>query len=148
MYFDLMAAVTAAIILARLSRGRALAASLIAAIMVLSWWPASWPATKVVTPPLLRPQNIRQEFRAHETLVVLPYGAAGQSMIWQATDQMYFNMAGGYLSFVPKSLAKLRLVRELYGTLAPGKHFGASLLAFCHSHGVVAVVATRGTPPC
>ncbi len=147
MYFDLMAAVTAAIILARLSRGRALAASLIAAIMVLSWWPASWPATKVVTPPLLRPQNIRQEFRAHETLVVLPYGAAGQSMIWQATDQMYFNMAGGYLSFVPKSLAKLRLVRELYGTLAPGKHFGASLLAFCHSHGVVAVVATRGTPP-
>ena len=147
MYFDLMAAVIVAIILARLPRCRALAASLIAAIMVLSWWPASWPATRVVTPPLLRPQTIRQQFRAHETLVVLPYGAGGQSMIWQAADQMYFNMAGGYLSFVPNSLANLRLVRELYGRLAPGKDFDASLLAFCHSHGVGAVVATTGTPP-
>ncbi len=147
MYFDLTAAVIVAFILAGLSRCHSLAASLIAGILVLSWWPASWPATKVVTPPLLGPLAIRQQFRAHETLVVLPYGAEGQSMIWQAADQMYFNMAGGYLSFVPNSFADLRLVRELYGTVAPGKGFDASLLAFCHLHGVGAVVATTGTPP-
>ncbi len=147
LYFDLTAAIVVAIILARLGRSRMVAAALLAVVVVLPWWPAPWRLTRVVTPSLFAPQTVRRQFPAHETLVVLPYGDEGQSMIWQAADQMYFTMAGGYLSFVPASMADLPVVGELYGTRAPGKDFGGSLLAFCHSHGVRAVVATPGTPP-
>ena len=147
LYFDLTAAIVVAIILARLGRSRMVAAALLAVVAVLPWWPAPWRLTRVVTPSLFAPQTVRRQFPAHDTLVVLPYGDEGQSMIWQAADQMYFTMAGGYLSFVPASMANLPVVGELYGTRAPGKDFGGSLLAFCHSHGVRAVVATPGTPP-
>jgi hypothetical protein len=147
MYFDLIVGVVATELLCRLARTRRLALVLSAGILVLAWWPAPLRSTRVQVPALLTARQVRAEFPRDTTLVVLPYGEYGQSMIWQAADEMYFSMAGGYLSFVPKDFAKLPIVSQLYGAAAPGGHFEAALEAFCKSHRVAAVVATAGTPP-
>jgi hypothetical protein len=37
----------------------------------------------------------------NENVVVLPYGVTGNSMLWQAESDMYYRMAGGYVSVSP-----------------------------------------------
>lgn len=147
MYFDLTAAVMAVLLLQGLGRTRWLLGVAAASALVLAWWPAPLRATRIDTPSLLAAGNVHREFPRGTTLVILPYGGYGQSMIWQAADQMHFNMTGGYLSFIPKEFAELPIVSVLYGTAAPGRDFATALSAFCHSHQVAAVVATAGTPP-
>jgi len=40
----------------------------------------------------------KQYLTRNETVVVLPYGMTGNSMLWQAESDMYYRMAGGYVS--------------------------------------------------
>ena len=146
MYFDLIVAVVATLLLCHLVRARRIVPTLVAGILVLAWWPAPLRATRVETPALLTAGSVQREFPRGITLVILPYGEYGQSMIWQAADLMYFKMAGGYLSFVPKEFANLPIVSQLYGASSPGANFAAELDAFCQSHHVSALVETSGTP--
>ncbi len=54
----------------------------------------------------------------------MPYGAYGNSDLWQALSGFYFNMAGGYLGIdppVPESYFKWPIVQALYGIrMIPG----------------------------
>ncbi len=43
----------------------------------------------------------KQYVSPNENVVVLPYGVTGSSMLWQAETDMYFRMAGGYVSVSP-----------------------------------------------
>jgi hypothetical protein len=146
MYFDLIVAVIATLLLCHLVRAHRALPALVAGILILAWWPAPLRATRVETPALLTAASVQKEFPQRTTLVVLPYGQGGQSMIWQAADLMWFKMAGGYLGFVPKEFAKLTIVGELFGVTSPEKDFATALDRFCRSHHVSAVVETEGTP--
>ncbi len=43
----------------------------------------------------------KQYVSPNDNVVVLPYGVTGNSMLWQAETDMYFRMAGGYVSVSP-----------------------------------------------
>ncbi len=52
--------------------------------------------------PELFSKGIYKEYLSpNENVVVLPYGVTGNSMLWQAETDMYFRMAGGYVSVSP-----------------------------------------------
>ena len=76
-----------------------------------------------------------------ETVVVLPYGINGNSMLWQLQSDWYFRMAGGYASNPPLEFRQWPIVRAFYriGTLAlPGAD--DQLKAFLATHRATAVV--------
>jgi hypothetical protein len=53
---------------------------------------------KPADPPFFTEQTYRNYLKRDETALVIPYGWNGNSMLWQAQTDMYFRMAGGYLS--------------------------------------------------
>ncbi|HVA83356.1 MAG TPA: hypothetical protein VNF28_00495 [Candidatus Binataceae bacterium] len=76
-----------------------------------------------------------------ETVVVLPYGNAGDSMLWQLESGWYFRMAGGNLGPPPLKFRQWPIVRVFYraGTVElPGA--GDQLKAFLAAHRATAVV--------
>ena len=48
-------------------------------------------------PPFFTTPEYRSVLRRGETVLVLPFGQFGISMLWQAETGMWFRMAGGYL---------------------------------------------------
>ncbi len=96
-----------------------------------------------------------------ETVVVLPYGINGNSMMWQLQSDWYFRMAGGYAGNPPLEFRQWPIVRVFYrvGTVAlPAA--GDQLKAFLATHRATAVLvddreaevwrplmATLGTAP-
>jgi hypothetical protein len=59
----------------------------------------------------------------NENTIVIPYGYAGDSMIWQAAAGMWFPMSGGYLGpLVPPSFARSFVTYALYAGAIPSKY--------------------------
>jgi hypothetical protein len=76
-----------------------------------------------------------------ETVVVLPYGINGNSMLWQLQSGWYFRMAGGYAGNPPLEFRQWPIVRVFYrvGTVElPGA--GDQLKAFLATHRATAVL--------
>jgi hypothetical protein len=80
-----------------------------------------------------------------ENVLIVPYGSAGSSMLWQAESGMYFRMAGGYVSpALPADFSRWPIVYTFYfGTLMPG--YAAQLRAFVAAHGVTSILVA--SPP-
>ncbi|MGA9722857.1 MAG: hypothetical protein WBQ86_10400 [Candidatus Binatus sp.] len=53
------------------------------------------------SPEFFTTDIFKQYVRPNENVVVLPYGVTGYSMLWQAETDMYYRMAGGYVSVSP-----------------------------------------------
>jgi hypothetical protein len=53
---------------------------------------------KPADPAFFTTEAYRDHLTRDETTLVIPYGWNGNSMLWQAETNMYFRMAGGYLS--------------------------------------------------
>jgi hypothetical protein len=74
--------------------------------------------------------------------MVLPYGMLGEEMLWQATTDMYFRMAEGYVTFappVPEEHSRWPIIAGLYqlwGVPAAGDQ----LKAYLAGHDVGAVI--------
>src|SRR5205807_1669551 len=49
-------------------------------------------------PAFFTTHQYRSVLTRGETVLVLPFGQLGNSMLWQAETGMWFRMAGGYLS--------------------------------------------------
>lgn len=145
-YTDLGLAILAAVWLASWSRRRWSVAVLVGLVLLVAWWPSELRTTPAKVPYVLQPREVVRLFKPGATLVVLPYGNEGNSMLWQAVDEMGYRMTGGYLSFVPSAFAQSVVVAELYGRVPTRSDFGAQLAAFCRQHRVEAVVMTPGTP--
>ncbi len=78
---------------------------------------AFW-TTPVDIPPFFKRNEFRNYISKGENVLVMPYGAYGNSDLWQARNDFYFNMTGGYLGIdppVPESYAKWPIVQALYG---------------------------------
>ncbi|MGA9775766.1 MAG: hypothetical protein WBU92_07580 [Candidatus Dormiibacterota bacterium] len=145
-YTDLGLGILAAVWLASWTRRRWTVAVLVGLVLLVAWWPSELRTTPANVPYVLQPREVVRLFKPGATLVVLPYGNEGNSMLWQAVDEMGYRMAGGYLSFVPSAFAQSVVVAELYGRVPTRSDFGAQLAAFCRQHRVEAVVMTPGTP--
>jgi hypothetical protein len=84
----------------------------------------------------------RSYVRPDETLLVLPYGPLGQSMIWQAQTGMYFRMAEGQFEPRPYDSEQWPISIAFYSmTDIPGE--GEQLRAFLAAHNADMVVVDR-----
>jgi hypothetical protein len=79
---------------------RSAAAWVLGALAVVSLWPATgrdyWRSTADV-PPLFATSAYRSVIRPSDTVLALPVGIAGQSMLWHGMAHLDFKLAGGYL---------------------------------------------------
>jgi hypothetical protein len=84
----------------------------------------------------------RQYLTPGQTVMVLPYGLFGEGDLWQATTDMYFRMAGGYVGFappVPEEHSGWPIMSGLYN-LAGVPDAGDQLKAYLANHDVSTVV--------
>lgn len=77
------------------------------------------------------------------TVLVLPYGPAGWSMLWQAESGFHFKLIGGH--FALRVTPAEREWRDVYERLNSGELTPQRLRAFLTSHCVDVVVVTPGT---
>lgn len=143
MYLSLLAAVIGSLWLSSLGRYRLVGIALaLAAVAFL--WPN--PLT-VTTPPPVRLLSTRAYLTVlgqRSTLLFLPYGQLGDSMLWQAQDGFDYRLASGTGTVEPASFAKSPTVEMLFsGQRPPG--YLEDLLTFCHQHDVTAILVTAGT---
>ena len=83
--------------------------------------------------------------RSRPTVVVLPYGYLGDSMLWQALSDMRFRMAGGYVGFTPQRFLLWPAVQMFYTKPLPD--YRKQIGEFCAAHLVRAIIASKGTAP-
>ena len=98
--------------------------------------------------PVQRPRffatGLYQHHLAHgSTALVLPYGPAGWSMLWQAESGFRFNLVGGH--FALRVTPAEHEWRDAYKRLNSGELTPQRLRAFLISHCVDVVVVTPGT---
>jgi hypothetical protein len=97
------------------------------------------------TPAFFISGEYRKRLRRDENVLVLPYGIAGNSMLWQAQTAMYFRMAGGWTSITPREFESWPIVDALLtGTRIPDAV--AQMGAFLAAHRVTAVIVAGDAP--
>jgi hypothetical protein len=79
------------------------------------------------------------------TVLVLPYGPAGWSMLWQAESQFRFRLVGGH--FALRVTPQERAWSVVYAGLASGRVPPRRLRAFLVAHAVTRIVVAPGTRP-
>ncbi len=90
--------------------------------------------------------SYRQQLAHDETVVILPYGASGPSMLWQAVSGMYFRMAGGWTSIMPREYQSWPIVNALlFRSYIPG--FADQLKAFLAHHDAATVIVSDRERP-
>lgn len=148
MYAFLALAMVAALWLASDAVGRA---AKLAGVVALAIFLAPNPSARFWIAPVELPTffaagNYRQYLAPGETVVILPYGAGGPSMLWQAESAMYFRMAGGWTSIMPREFQSWPAVNALmYRSYIPG--FTDQLKAFlAHHDAATIIVADRERP--
>ena len=148
-YMFLIVAVIAAMWLGQPRTGRWLAAKwAVMAVAIAFLLPNISSGLWRSTPPHPRffaTQEYRGVLRRGETVLVLPFGNFGFSMLWQAETDMWFRMAGGYLWRVPtRDYVTDPLLPALYGQVKPDPAILRSFLARRH---VSAVIIGPAAPP-
>jgi hypothetical protein len=139
---------------------RVLAALAVVASMLPNLSATFWTSAADV-PPFFSGALYKKYLSPGETVVVLPYSYAGDSMLWQLQSGWYFRMASGNVGPPPLAFRQWPIVRVFYriGTVElPAA--GDQLKAFLATHRVTAVLvddreaevwrplmATLGTAP-
>jgi len=111
-------------------------------LAVVSLLPNPWysGSHEVDTPVFFSNGIYRQWLAPNEIVLVLPYGLAGNSMLWQAQSDMYFRMQGGYVSTqIPDAFRGEQIVQSLEHNVCFG-NCAEQFLAFVDEHQVGAVV--------
>jgi hypothetical protein len=141
MYAFLGLAIVAALWLASdaPTRSAKLASVAAFAIFLLPNLSARFWVAPVDLPAFFTDGDFRRYLAPRETVVILPYGAGGPSMLWQAQSAMYFRMAGGWTSIMPREFESWPIVNAfLYRSYIPG--FTDQLMAFFAHHNVSTII--------
>lgn len=146
LFVALFAALVCAIWLSekRSSRLRWLLA--VAAVIVLLPTPSSsfWSAD-VRRSTFFAEGHAAQAFEREDIVLVLPYGKAGWSMLWQAESDFAYRMAGGRLgNLPPEEFRWTPLLRALAGGVVSPEAV-RMLPSFLAEHDVDAIVVANGT---
>jgi hypothetical protein len=102
---------------------------------------ASFCTSAIDVPPFFREALYSKYLSPGETVVVLPYGLNGNSMLWQLQSGWYFRMAGGYAGNPPLEFRQWPIVRVFYrvGTVEL-PNAGDQLKAFLATHHATAIL--------
>jgi hypothetical protein len=100
-------------------------------------------SSSVPRPAFFDHPAFRTYVRADDTVLVLPYGPAGWSMLWHAESEFSFRLVGGH--FALRVTSRERHWRDVYAGLSRGHVPRCRLVAFLAAHRVDAVVVTQGT---
>jgi hypothetical protein len=95
-------------------------------------------------PTFFRGSGYRHYLTAGETVLALPFGAAGNSMLWQAETGFYFRMPEGYLGQFPPAQFRGRRTGSQLGPTEEGNP--ARLAAFLRFYHVSDIVAEAKAP--
>ncbi len=148
MYVFLALAIVAALWLGSeaVTRGAKLAGVAALAIFLIPNLSARFWVAPVDLPTFFTDGNISRYLAPGETVAILPYGPSGPSMLWQAESAMYFRMAGGWTSIMPREFQSWPIVKALlYRSYIPG--FTDQLMAFLAHHDVsTIIIADRERP--
>jgi hypothetical protein len=104
-----------------------------------------------VDPPFFTTQLYKDHLRPDETVLVIPYGLNGNSMLWQAETGMYFRMAGGYVApevpvgYWRDPVARVLLYPDQEGPVTP-ERLRLPLRDFIVRRGVGAVIIATSSP--
>ncbi|MGA8569281.1 MAG: hypothetical protein WB580_15930 [Candidatus Binataceae bacterium] len=96
----------------------------------------------VYLPSFFSTAAYRQYLAPGEVVLVLPFGWQGDCMLWQASTDMYFNLAGGYVSYVPLmpyEYTQWPITMGLYN-IAGVPDLGEQLKTFLANHSVSAII--------
>jgi hypothetical protein len=142
MYASLIIAMVMALWLSRDAPQGWVRWTLIALAMILSlpnFAPQTFTAA-VDLPLFFASPLYRNYLKPDETVLVLPFGITGSSMLWLAQTDMYFRMAGGRSANIPHDYQAWPIVNSFTTkTLLPDP--GQQLEAFCAAHRVTTIVA-------
>jgi hypothetical protein len=119
---------------------RILAALVVMATMLPNLCATFWTSATDV-PPFFSDALYAKYLSPGETIVVLPYSYAGDSMLWQLQSGWYFRMAGGNVGPPPLGFRQWPIVRAFYriGTVElPAA--GDQLKAFLAAHRATAIL--------
>lgn len=81
-----------------------------------------------------------ERFAEDDTVLVLPYGKSGWSMLWQAETGFAYRIAGGRLGNLPPSEQRWRPVLQALAGAQTTPEATGQLPAFLREHGVDAIV--------
>jgi hypothetical protein len=121
---ELIVAICVALWLAQDTRHNA-SRWLIAFLGVAALFPnvgADWWASQPANPPFFRTTAYRHYLSRGESVLAIPFGLEGNSMLWQADTDFYFAMPGGYISSVVPTSAQGAAVTDLLEGSRPGAH--------------------------
>ena len=105
--------------------------------------PQRW-VSPAASPPLFGAGLYRDHVPKGETVVIIPYGDRGHSMLWQVQADFWFRMAGGYVTVIPpREFSAWPIVHTLYtGELVPNAE--RHLREFLGAHSVRLVLVAQG----
>jgi len=111
------------------------------------------PATKLWSadspnPTFFRTSLYKNHLKPGETALVLPYGGAGWSLLWQAEDDFRYRLVGGH--FGRKVTPSEARWKAIYRALGPGPspaELTPLFRRFLAAHRVAAIVVASGTKP-
>ena len=110
----------------------------------------AWPWGAINTPRFFTDADLlSKHIKRGNTVVVLPYGSQGNSMLWQYQSGMYFRMAGGYVGFTPKAFLNSQAVNIFFNSQIPAEaaDIQNDVSSFCAGHSVKAIIVGPGTSP-
>jgi len=143
LYADLLSAILVALWLTAAPTRRNVWLAVIACV---AWLPIPHPVTPVPVSPFFAPGRVQAVLGPAPRLLILPFGDAGPSDLWQVENRFGFSEAGGYLSYPPAPMRQYPAVLALSANKdIPG--MASDLATFCAATGVTAVVAGPGTLP-
>ena len=97
------------------------------------------------SPAFFRTGIYKQYLSADQNVLILPYGARGEAMYWQAETKMYFRMAQG--AGLPPGDAKLWPILEGFAMQSFTPNAPQQFRSYLATHGVTAVIATDRVYP-
>jgi hypothetical protein len=106
---------------------------------------ALW-GSSVPDSPFFADGTYKSYLRPGETVLVLPFGAAGWSLLWQARTDMAFRLVGGH--FGRRVIPAETRWKAVYDALGPGPqaaHIEPVFRQFLKEHRVRAIVVAPGT---
>jgi hypothetical protein len=100
-------------------------------------------------PALFTGNGYRTCLRKHEIVLALPFGARGNSLVWQAKSDFWFRLAGGYImNTVPPSFRQPHAVDTVASNKEPSLIKLTDVRAFIRKASVSSIVlnADQGAP--
>ena len=147
LYVSLLAALACALWLAEPARRTWLRWALaLAALVAVAPNPAHsrWTA-EVPRPVFFTDDRFERHLPRGQTALVLPYGPAGWSLLWQAESGMAFRLVGGHLG--RQVTAAEERWRAVYRGLGRGEVSRPELVRFLREHRVRTVIVAPGARP-